>query len=163
LAFIDPMTDITIISLFLIVITRFIQGKFIDRDKMESDRKIMGEKRKKMMEISKKKDKQSIKELKKMEEEILQMSSTMMQGTMRYMMYSLPLFLVVFGFLGASYGEAIIDLPVALPWFGGEGFLGMQMYEQTNWFGWYFVSYLSISIVLGIAKKIRKNIPGGSK
>ena len=67
------------------------------------------------------------------------------------------LFIAFMG-LGALYGEAVIDLPIPLPWLGSESLI--QLYSQTNWLGWYLVTALTTGIVLSLifkaVEKIRK-------
>ncbi|MBS3059720.1 MAG: hypothetical protein J4224_04840, partial [Candidatus Diapherotrites archaeon] len=48
---------------------------------------------------------------------------------------------------GGVYSQATIELPVPLPWFGTESII--QFYNETNWLGWYFVSYLVLTLIIG--------------
>jgi len=73
-------------------------------------------------------------------------------------LYSLVVFLPAFAILGFFYGEAVIDLPISTPWLV-QGFdllntatWGIQLYDQTNWFGWYFLSYLIITIIINVGR-----------
>ncbi len=166
---ITPIIGIFGITAILVIVSRLMQNRFMDRDLMDEQRKEMNEKRDRMKELLSKQDEKSLKEAEKIQREMLEMSQKMMQGSMRYMMVSLPLFLGVFFLMGFVYGETIIDLPVPLPWwenaeiFNPFTWLNIKFFEQTNWFGWYFASYLFISILYGIGRRILKRIKGEQK
>ena len=152
---INAMIDISLISLGLAIISQLIQGKFLDREKMKTQQKEMKEKQKIMQELMKKEDLKSKNELESMQKELMQQMQGMMSGSMKMMVASMVIFLPAFAILGFFYSEAIIQLPIPLPWFGTESLI--EIFTETNWFGWYFVSYLSITILMNIGKKLIKN------
>ncbi len=169
MAIINPMVDIFTVTVFLVVASKYMQNKFMDKDQMKEHKEETKTKSEKVKELLKKKDPKSLKEAEKIQNEIMESSMKVMQGSMRYMMYSLPMVMIVFFLLGQAYEKEIITLPIALPWWTAGNFLDIttwfdfKMFEQTNWFGWYFVSYLSTSIVYGIVQKTITKIRGEIK
>jgi len=95
-----------------------------------------------------------------MEEE---MNETM-QGTMKYMTFSLPVFFGAFFILGALYGGQVFETPFLVPKFESFFFLNpftwmpVDWVSQTGWLKWYFLTYLFTSIIVGIALKIKEKI-----
>ncbi|MCH7902674.1 DUF106 domain-containing protein [archaeon] len=161
---ISPIIEIAVISLGLAISSQIIQNKFVDRKAMKEQQKEIKEKQKRMKELMLKEDQKSKNELEALEKEMMQQMQKMMSGSMKVMMFSLVIFLPAFALLGFFYGEAIIDLPIALPWVA-NGFdlfnletWGIEIYEQTNWFGWYFTSYLAITILIGLGRKVAKKL-----
>ncbi len=161
---VNPMVDIAIISFGLAAISKVIQAKFIDREVMKKQQEEMKERQKKMQELMQKSDQKSKNELEALEKEMMEAMNKMLSGTTKVMMASMVVFIPAFALLGMFYGEALINLPVPLPWFVNGfdlfnlGTWGFQIYSETNWFGWYFVSYLTITILLGIGTKIYKKV-----
>ena len=161
---VNPMIDIIAISAVLSVSSKILQAKFIDKDKMKAQQAGMKEKQKKMQELMKQNDPKSKNELEAMEKEMMETMNKMMSGSMKVMMFSMALFLPAFFIMGFLYEEAVINLPIPIPWLA-EGFdlfnigtWGISMYNETNWFGWYFVAYLAITIIIGLGQKILKSI-----
>ena len=161
---VSPIIDIAVISLGLVIASQIIQNKFVDRDAMKKQQKGIKEKQKQMKELMLKEDQKSKNELEAMEKEMMEQMQKMMSGSMKVMMFSLVIFLPAFALLGFFYGESIIDLPISLPWLA-DGFdlfnlgtWGVEIYEQTNWFGWYFTTYLTTTLLINLGKKVRKNL-----
>tara|TARA_Y100000310_G_C20703821_1_gene832730 strand:+ start:8895 stop:9386 length:492 start_codon:yes stop_codon:yes gene_type:complete len=158
------MIDIAVISLVLVILSQIIQKKFGNRDEMKEKQKLIKEKQAQMKELMGKEDQKSKNDLETLEKEMMQHMQEMMGGTMKIMKYSLVIFLPAFAILGFFYGEAIIDLPFEIPWLANGfdlfnlGTWGIDLYEQTNWYGWYFLVYLGITIVMNIGKKLLKKI-----
>ena len=151
--FINPMIDIFLISIVLVIFSKVLQRKFIDKDAMKKQQQEMKIKQKRIKELIEQKDDKSMQEANKIQQEMFEAMGKTMQGTMKHMMFSLPVFLGVFALIRMFYGEATIDLPIPIPWLGETG---IELFEQTNWFGWYFLSYLVLNIIIGIAEKLVK-------
>jgi uncharacterized membrane protein (DUF106 family) len=164
---IGPMFEIFGISLFLAVVSQIIQNKFMDKEAMKKHQDDMKAKQKRMKELIGKDDEKSKNELETLEKELMESMQKVMEGSTKTMLFSLVVFLPAFWLLGHFYEKAVIDLPVQIPWFV-EGFdllnistWGIKMYSQTNWLGWYFLTYLVISMIIGAIvsqfKKASKN------
>ncbi|MBN2067808.1 MAG: hypothetical protein JW744_05050, partial [Candidatus Diapherotrites archaeon] len=83
-----------------------------------------------------------------------------MQGSMRYMMFSFPVFIGAFILLGMFYGSITFEAPFTVPKF--ENFFLLNPFTwmpvgwgySTGWLKWYFISYLITSIILAAGLKI---------
>ncbi|MFH1390691.1 MAG: EMC3/TMCO1 family protein [Candidatus Diapherotrites archaeon] len=160
---ISTMIDIALISLVLVTLSQIIQKKFGNRDEMKKKQVLIKEKQSQMKELMGKEDQKSRNKLEALEKEMMQHMQEMMGGTMKVMKYSVVIFIPAFAILGFFYGDAIIDLPFAIPWLANGfdlfnlGTWGIDFYEQTNWYGWYILVYLGITIVMNVGEKLLKN------
>jgi len=147
MAFINPALDIAVISAILAIGSRAIQEKLGIRKKQKSSQKRLKEKQARAKELMKKTDdKNALKELEAVQKEMMEISLESMQAMNKYLLFYMPITLVVFIFvLPPLYDKAIINLPVPVPWFGANW--SIIFYEQTNWIGWYFL----LSIIFGVA------------
>ena len=149
------MADIALISMGLTIVSQFLQNRFAHRDEMKAHQEKMKKHQEKMKELMKKDDHQSRSEREKIEAELMEEMNKMMSKSMKVMMFSLLVFLPAYWVLGNFFEKEIIALPVPLPWLANgfdllnPGTWGIQLYSQTNWFGWYFVTYLVITVVIG--------------
>ena len=158
--FVSPSIDVLLISGLLVVVSKFMQSRFMDKKQMAEDREKMKKQQERMKDLMNKEDKKSKQEIEQINKDMMETMSKSMQSSMKYMMISLPVFLVAFWLLGIFYAPfEPYSLPVPLPWFG-EGLISLAFYSETSWFGWYFVSYLSFTIVIGIAGKIVSRLKG---
>ena len=153
---ISPMVDIVGISLALSIVSQIVQKKFMNRDEMKKHQESMKEKNKRMKELIGKDDHKSKNELEALEKEMLESMQKMMNGSMKVMIASSVVFLPAYWLLGHFYGTAVIDLPIPIPWFV-QGFnlfdtatwKGIiEIYHQTNWLGWYLLTYLLFSMAM---------------
>lgn len=163
--FVNPMVDIAGVSLALAIISQFVQGKFMNKDEMKRHQEGMKERNKRMKELMGKDDHKSKNELEALEKEMLESMQKMMNGSMKVMMVSAIVFLPALWFLSATYEKAVIELPIPIPWFiSGFNLLDpstwggiIELYNETNYFGWYFLTYLVITVainsVMGFFKK----------
>ena len=162
MAIINPLIDISLIAVAVVVISKVMQAKFIDRKKQKESQERMKEKQKKIKELMHKEDEKSKNEIEKLQKELLEEMNETMQGTMRYMMFSLPVFFGAFFILGAMFGIEMFETPFLVPKFEGFFFLNpftwipVGWVEQSGWLKLYFITYLVTSIIIGIAMKIRE-------
>jgi len=162
MALITAALDIALVAAGIVVASRLLQNRLIDKEKQKASQKNMKEKQAKIKELMRNGDEKSKKEMERLQTEMLQEMSETMQGSMRYMMFSLPIFFGVWFVLGYFYGNMLIDAPFLVPKFNGFFMfnpftwipVGWNM--QSGWLKWYFISYLLISITLGIVLKIRE-------
>ncbi len=156
MVFFDPRTDILFITAVLVAVSQIIQKKFVNKAKIDENQKKMKKHQEKMKELAKKDDHESKREMERIEKEFMETANETMRESFRQTIISMPVFLGAFWFLQNDYGKAVIDLPVPLPWFGENW--SIQFFSQTNWFGWYFVSYLVVTILLNALLKTAKRV-----
>ncbi|MEM4256896.1 MAG: hypothetical protein QXD98_00900, partial [Candidatus Diapherotrites archaeon] len=72
-----------------------------------------------------------------------------------FTMISMVFFLPAFWLLSSLYGEAVINLPVPVPWFGNFDLFNIStwnnliiLYDKTNYLGWYILIYLVFSLII---------------
>jgi len=161
MVFFDPLVEISLIAMAVVVISRAMQAKFIDKDKQKAAQARMKEKQTKIKELMKNEDEKSKNEMQRLQQEMMEEMSETMQGSMRYMMFSLPIFFGAFFVLRMFYENQVFATPFEVPTFSNFFFLnpfswiptGLAM--ETGWLRWYFLTYLATSISLGIIFKIR--------
>jgi len=150
---INATTDIALISIAIVLFSQLLQNKFIDRKKMKEHQEKMREHQKRIQELIKQNDKKSQEELKTINDEIMKSTSEMMQASLRFMIITTPIFLIMFFAIGSFYGNETINLPFPIPWIDGK------VYNQTNWIGWYvlcaIIASIIIKIILNIIEKVR--------
>jgi uncharacterized membrane protein (DUF106 family) len=137
------MIDIAFAAVVVIGISQVLQHKFIDRKRMKEQQKEMKEIQKKLNELIKKEDQKSQQEAKKLQGQMMGSMNSMMGKNMKVMLYSMVIILPIFWWLSASYKEAVINLPLSLPFLG----------TQVNWFWWYIICSIVLSIVIAVGKK----------
>ncbi len=156
------MVEIALITVGLTIVSQVLQNKFAHKDEMKAHQEKLKGHQKKMNELMKKDDQRSKQELETVQAEMMEEMNRMMSKSTKVMMFSLVVFLPAFWVLGLFYEKAVIDLPVPLPWLKNGfdllniGTWGVEVYNQTNWFGWYFVSYLVMTIIIGQIMNITK-------
>jgi len=133
---------------------------------MKKNQEEMKKRQEKMKELMKKQDQKSKNELEALEKEMLEAMNEMLSGSSKVMLYSLIVFFPAFALLGFLYSDVVIDLPFALPWLANGfdlfnlGTWGIDIYPQTSWYGWYFVTYLLVTIVFNVSRSFIKKING---
>ncbi len=158
----SAMADITLISAGLTVVSQILQAKFAHRDEMKGHQEKIKAHQKKMNELMKKDDQHSKNQLESVQGEMMEEMNKMMSKSTKVMMFSLVVFLPAFFILGHFYGAETINLPIPLPWLSNGfdlfslGTWGIHLYSQTNWYGWYFISYIIFTILIGQAMNITK-------
>jgi len=164
MALVTPVIDIGLITVAVVIISRFLQSKLIDKKKQKQAQKNMKEKQARIKELMKSQDGKSRDEMERLQKELLLEMNETMQGSMRYMMFSLPLFFGAFFVFGHFYGNQVFEAPFLLPKFDNFFFLNPLTWVPAGWSletGWlklYFVTYLIASILLGIAFKVKEKV-----
>lgn len=154
--------DIALVAAGIAVASKLLQNRLIDKEKQKASQKSMKEKQAKIKELMKNTDEKSKGEMERLQTEMMREMNETMQGSMKYMMFSLPLFFGVWFVLGYFYGAMIVETPFLVPKFSGFfmfnpfTWMPVDWTMQSGWLKWYFISYLLISIVLGIILKIRE-------
>ncbi len=170
MVFLDIVIEISLIALAVVVISKILQSKMIDKKKQKAAQAQMKEKQKKIKELMKNGDEKSKNEVDRLQKEMLEDMNATMQGTMKYMLFSMPLFFGAFFILGSLYGGILFNAPIMLPKFQGFFFLNPFTWipvgwgYETGWLKWYFIIYLIASIIIAVTLKIReKVVKRGSK
>jgi len=162
MVFIDPILEIGLIALAVVVVSKFLQSRMIDKKKQKEAQANMKEKQVKIKELMKAGDEKSKNEMDRLQKEMFEDMNATMQGTMKYMIFSMPLFFGAFFVLGFLYGGMLIEAPFVLPKFQGFFFLNPFTWvpvgwgTETGWLKWYFIIYLIASIAISIALKARE-------
>jgi uncharacterized membrane protein (DUF106 family) len=144
---VSPMADIALYAFILACLSQWLQYRFFDRKGQIARQKEMKEKQKELNELLKKGDVESQQKAEAAQKEMMELLSKSMTGMPKQMIISMAIFLPPFAVIGWLYGEIIINLPFAIPWFNGTG---LYWATTTNWVGWYVLCSLVFAIVLGI-------------
>ena len=164
MVFLDIVIEISLIALVVVVVSKFLQAKMIDKKKQKEAQAQMKEKQKKIKELMKKGDEKSKNEMDRLQKEMLEDMNATMQGTMKYMIFSMPLFFGAFFVLGSLYGNMLFNAPFLLPKFQDFFFLNPLTWipvgwgYETGWLKWYFIIYLVASIIIAVTLKIREKV-----
>jgi uncharacterized membrane protein (DUF106 family) len=144
----------------LAIISKTIQRKFIDKEKMASIRAQVREKQQEATKLLKEGKQDKAMEV---QNEMLEKNMEMMQMTNKVMMFSLPIFLVFFWILGFVFGSSSFESLIPLPAFNGfsiinpASWIPVGITTTTGYYKAYFFYYLIITIILGIVEKIYDN------
>ncbi|MBT4870610.1 MAG: DUF106 domain-containing protein [Candidatus Diapherotrites archaeon] len=141
----------------MVIVSKMLQNKFLDKDKMKRNKERMKKKQAKIKLLMKDDKKEEAGELQK---EIMADTMEMMKGTQKMMVVSLPLIIVYF-ILGALYAGVTFESLFAIPTFTWYGFIpfpdgGFSI--MTGWRRAYFVYYFGWFIIIGIIMKVKEKI-----
>ena len=70
--------------------------------------------------------------------ELMSLSGKQMKLTMKPLMYTMIIVMIVLGWLSTTYVETIINLPISMP-LTSWAFPFITMTTQYNWFFWYII------------------------
>lgn len=130
-------------SLLLSLVLSFIYRFLTKPSKIRNLKKDMKFYREKMSESQKSGNKE---ESDKYLKESMRLNQEHLKENMKPMIFSMILFIIVLGWLGGTYAELTVPLPITLPVTGWEfPFIGMTM--QYNWFWWYLVITVPFTFV----------------
>jgi len=155
--FAGPAIVILIVTLGMVLVSKMLQNKFLDKEKMKRNKERMKKKQARIKQLTKDGEKEKAQELQK---EIMQDTMEMMKGTQKMMVVSLPLIIVYF-ILGYLYAGGSFESLFAIPTFTWYGFIpfpdgGMSI--MTGWRRAYFIYYFMWFIIIGIILKVREKI-----
>jgi len=170
MVFVNPIIELALVSIAMSFVTQIIQRKFGNRDQMKEHQEKMKTTQKRVKELMTKEDEKSKQERESLEKEMLDSMNTVMKASMKTMVVSMAIVIPVFFLMGAVYEEEIIDLPLPVPWIGTQAdllnpFSWFELYEQTNWIGWYILvsllfSLLILSPLIKVYEKMKKREKG---
>lgn len=149
----NPVIEVAIISMVVSTFHKVVQLKFGNQDQMKEHQEKMKKTQEKVKELMQRDDEKARKHREELEREMIDSMNKVMKGTMKVMVVSLIVVLPLFAILGSVYAQEVIDLPVPVPWIGsGFDFLNplswVELYNQTNWIGWYVLISLIFSLVV---------------
>ena len=145
----DPVLDIALISLGLMIFTFTVRKLVTDQDKMDSMKEKQKQWSKKYKEVMKTGDQEKIKKVNAEYAEVMKLFKDGMNENFKSLLYTMLPVLGVFWLLKDTYdGTGII---IELPIIGG-----------IEWFWWYLIIAISSSIIFEniyqvIRKQIKKN------
>lgn len=152
----NAMLEIALVSTAMVAISQILQRKLMDKKGMKEGQAKIKEKQKRMKELLGKEDHKSKEESERLQGEMLEIMNKTMQGTMKHMLVSFPIFILVYWALGAAYSGTLIDLPVAVPVIHRN--FSFEITSGISWLWWYIYTSFSISIAFSIVLKIIKKV-----
>jgi uncharacterized membrane protein (DUF106 family) len=157
---ISPAIVILLVTLAMVLVSKALQNKFLDKEKMKRQKERMKEKQKKMKELTKAGDNEKAQMIQK---EIMEDTMEMMKGTQKMMVVSLPLIIVYFilGFLYVEPFESLFPLPTFVWYFGIIPLPDFFVWTiVTGWRRAYFIYYFIWFIIVGIILKVYEKSKG---
>lgn len=157
---IQPQAAITVmgIAIGISMFSSIIHKKLVDRKKMEEIRKRIEKHQKDQVAAQKADDKKKLKQLEREQAEVMNLLKKNFMMSMKPMLFTMPVFLIILWFLRTSYdgAGALIDMPFGIPFlsYAGEGFK-----NGMNWFGIYLISAIGTSLTIELI--VRKVINRG--
>jgi len=158
---IDPAIAILIFTIALAIISKLIQRKFVDKDKIKSFKARLKEKQAEIKKLVKEGKNDQVGAAQK---EMMSINGEMMQQTMKATWISLPLFLVFFGVMSFFYGgitfTSLIPLPLFASWaiWNPASWIPIGMTMATGYYKAYFFYYLIATIVITIIEKVYNKV-----
>lgn len=148
MVFFNAMAEIALFSIAITLVSRLIQERLVDKKTQKLHQQKMKENQKKINELLKRNDDGAKKEMERLQAEALESMNVLMQGNMKYMLFTMPLFLVFFAILGAMYGSTIINLPFPLPVIHRN--FSFEITSKISWLWWYIYTGIIASIVINM-------------
>lgn len=131
-----PFEEILIVSVILAFITALIYKVLINQGDMRRLKEEMKFYQDKIKSAQKGSDKEAVS---KLSSEMLKLSSRQFRMSMKPLMVSGLMFVLVIGWIGAQYAEAVIAAPFAIPF--------VVVDSQLTWFWWYLIIILAANIM----------------
>lgn len=153
----EPAITLLVFVIILAIISKIIQKKFIDKEKMAS---IKAQVKEKQDQATKLLNQGKREEAMKVQGEMLEVNMEMMQMTNKVMLVSLPIFLVFFWALGLIYGSTTFESLIPLPAFNGFNFfdpltwIPVGLTTTTGYYKAYFFYFLISTIVISVIDKV---------
>ncbi len=152
----NAMLEIALVSIAMVAISQILQRKLMDKKGMKEGQGKIKEKQKRMKELLGKEDQKSKEETERLQGEMLEIMNKTMKGTMKHMLVSFPIFILVFWALSATYSGTLVELPVAVPVIHRN--FSFEITSSISWLWWYIYTSFSISIAFNIVLKIIKKV-----
>ncbi len=131
-----PFEEILIISVILAFITALLYRLLINQVDIRKLKEEMKFYQDKIKGAQKGGDKEAVS---KLSSEMLKLSSRQFRMSMKPLMVSGVVFLLVIGWIAARYGETIIAAPFAIPF--------IVVDSQFTWFWWYVIIVMAANIM----------------
>lgn len=146
------------ITVALAGLTKILQRKLIDRKKIAAHQITIKEDQKKFKELLKEAEKNK-KEIEELQTRILKLNTEMMNENMKLSLFTMPVFLIAFWFLGTMFGGQTLNSFIPLPTFNSFNLLNPASWIPTGlsmtagYYKVYFFYYMISAIVLGFVEK----------
>lgn len=152
----NPMLEIALVSVVMVGVSQILQRKLMDKKGMKEGQERIKEKQKRIKELLGKEDLKSKEEVERLQKEMMEIMQKTMKGTMKHMLVSFPIFILVYWGLGATYSGMLIDLPTAVPVIHRN--FSFEITSSISWLWWYIYTSFSLSIAFNIVLKIVKKV-----
>ncbi len=158
MVFFNAMAEIALFSVAITLVSRLIQEKLVDKKKQKIHQDRMKENQKRINELMKRNDEAAKKEMEILQGEALESMNVIMQGNMKYMFFTMPLFLAFYWVLGQWYGNAPITLPFPFPVIHRN--FSFEITSTISWLWWYIYMGVIASILINA---ITSSLKGAKK
>jgi uncharacterized membrane protein (DUF106 family) len=154
----EPALVILATTITLAVVTKILQRKLIDKEKMKEYQKKIKEDQAKFKELLKEAEKNK-KEIEELQTQILKQNTEMLNMNMKLSMFTMPVFLIAFWFLGTLYGGQTLVSIIPLPKFNDffllnpVSWIPIGLSTATGYYKAYFFYYMISVIVLNFIEK----------
>ncbi len=132
----NPVLSLTLISIFLSLLTFSITKILLKRSKLTNLKKQVEEIRKNIIRLQKEKNEEKIKEE---IENLMNLNKLYLKNSLKMIGVSLLILFLFFPWIQENYQAMYVQLPFKLPLIGGK----------INWFEW----YIFVSVIVGFAIK----------
>jgi len=148
-----PMVIVTVmgIAIGITMFSSILNKKTGNKAKMDAVRERMEKHQKQYLAATEAKDKKKIAQLDREQKEIMGLVKENMMGSMKPMMVTMPVVLILIWLMGSWYGSLgpILDLPMGLP-FLTHAAEEAGIVNGVDWFGLYIVSAITTALFLEV-------------
>jgi len=154
----EPAIIIFCITVALAALSKVLQRKLVDKEKMKAFQTKIKEDQKRFNELLKEADKNK-KEIEELQSRIMQQNMEMMNANMKLSLFTMPAFLIAFWFLGTLYSGQTLVSVIPLPTFNGFNLFNPLSWiptglgVTTGYYKMYFFYYLISAIVMNYIDK----------
>jgi len=154
----EPAIVVLATTIALAVLTKVLQRKLIDKEKMAEYQKKIKEDQARFKELLKEAEKNK-KEIEELQVQILKQNTEMLNANMKLSMFTMPAFLIAFWFLGTLYSGQTLVSVIPLPTFNSffllnpASWIPTGLSTATGYYKAYFFYYMISVIVLSFIEK----------
>ncbi len=155
----EPAIIIFCITVALAALSKVLQRKLIDKEKMKAFQTKIKNDQKRFNELLKEADKNK-KEIEELQSSIMQQNMEMMNSNMKLSLFTMPAFLIAFWFLGTLYNGVNLNSILPLPTFNDFNLfnpfswipVGLET-SEIGYYKMYFFYYLIAAILMNYVDK----------
>jgi uncharacterized membrane protein (DUF106 family) len=157
MVFFDSALEIAIISVGVFALSKLIQNRFTDKEKMMRHRAESEKKQVRVKELLKDHERNK-EEIAKLQGEIMEHGMEIMSSSMKSMYISLPILLIIFFLLRMFYGDQYYHTPIPIIEF--TNYLPSGLTFNPGFLELYFSLNLYTQILLSAGANIYKTVKG---